>query len=201
MRDGGKGIKRRVMKVIVVEREYGRSGTEEGWYLLADSAVTNTGKPFYLPEKLGRVSVCLSAAVRISRLGKSVSSKFASRYYTEVAPCLHFNLPDYREKLREKGLPDTGAMNFDRSLFVGEFLPVEDMKEISLYINEEKKCEIKLDTLPEMVDNFIGEISKLNTIKMGDLIIPGIGGRQEIKEGDKLIVEVNGEEGFYVKIK
>lgn len=191
------------MKVIVVENNYGEEAESgaEGWYLIADSAVSNTGKPFYLPEKIGRVTVDLGCAIRINRLGKSISPKFAPRYYSEFAPVLHFSLPDYRRQLEERGLSADASVSFDRSLFVGDFHPVADLEEITLYRDGERVAEWKPEGLKDSPDKVISQLSVMNTVKMGDLILPGLTGGIEIKEGDRLEVKVKGEDGFLVKVK
>ena len=182
-------------------REDISSMVSPGWYLIADSAVTNTGKPFYLPEKLGLVTVALGAAIRITRLGKSIAPKFAGRYFKEIAPVLHFSLPEYREKLKMAGLPLDASENFDRSLFVGEFQPIEGMREINLRVNEKKVSCWKIEDLYFDLNDLIADLSTMNTIKMGDLIVPGLCSSHEMNEGDKLEVEVGGVTSFQVKVK
>ncbi|MCH5227346.1 MAG: fumarylacetoacetate hydrolase family protein [Muribaculaceae bacterium] len=191
------------MKVIVVPDNYGDKGEREltGWYFIADSAVTNTGKPFYLPEDKGRVSVSLSTAVRFNRLGKGISPKFASRYYTEHAPALHFRLTDYAAQLKENGLPEDPARSFDRSLFVGEFTPIKGEDKFTLHVNGREVSEYILSELHTGIDQLISEVSKMNTIKMGDLLLPGLSQETEIKEGDLLEVRLNGEKAFQVRVK
>ena len=191
------------MKVVVVENNYIPFGTGklQGWYLIADSAVTNTGKPFYLPEGKGLVTVSLGAGYRISRLGKAISRKFAGRYYSEMAPTLHFKLPDFRAALMKEGMPADASVNFDKSLFVGEFYPKDEVKEIKLLRNGEATGEWREEMLINSVDEEISEISRLNTVKMGDLILPGLTEEMEIKEGDRLDVMVNGEISFQVRVK
>ena len=191
-------------------RDTGTSGTgslseltlnETGWYLIADSAVSNTGKPFYLPEGRGRVTVALGPALRVSRLGKSIAGKFAHRYYSEFAPAVHFRLPDYRAALQKAGRSADASVNFDRSLFVGEFHPASELKELLLFRNGEKVSEWRDGPLKKNPEEVLSEISLMNTLKMGDLVLPGITEGVEIKEGDRLDVWVNGVLSFQVKMK
>lgn len=197
-------IENKVLETIEDENlqnsEY--SGQKEtGWYLIADSAVSNTGKPFYLPEGKGKVTASVGIAIRINRLGKAIAPKFASRYYSEFAPVLHFRLPDYRKKLEDMGLPMDASVNFDKSLIVGDFLPIEGIVEISLQ-NKGRIVEvINPDETIKKTDEILSEISRMNTIKMGDLLITAIEGNEEINEGDVLEVKIKGEEGFKVRIK
>ena len=191
------------MKVFVMVNNYGEEALKKpcGWYLLADSAVTNTGKPFYLPEGLGQVRASLGLALKISRVGKSISPEFAGRYFTEAAPVLHFHFPEYEAKLLEQGLPGDAARNFDRSLFVGEFSPIDANWEACLFLNEEKKEIFSVSRLLHTPEEVVSEISKRNTLKIGDLILPGLSGNIPLGIEDKLEVKIQGERVFMVKVK
>lgn len=202
------------MKVFVIEDNYvaetplerenviSLDGEEEiNWYLIADSAVTNTGKPFYLPEGYGKITVSLSPALRISRLGKSIAPKFASRYYSEYAPSLHFMLPQYKESLKGRGISTDAAFNFDKSLFIGNFHSIEELNEIQLNLNGEKVATWHSDHLKSPIDRVISKISRMNTLKMGDMLITGLSGDIELQEDDKLEVFVNDSPAFQVKVK
>lgn len=193
------------MKVIAVVNNYESEEPlprqSRGWFLIADSALTNTGKPFYTPDHLGTVTVALSAAIRFDRLGKSISPKFASRYFSHVAPALHFRLPDYGRQLQEKGLPTDAALNFDKALFVGDFFPIDELKDLQLLLNGSEMARWKPGKLIEAPEGIISEISQLNTVKMGDLLLPGFAKDVQITRGD--LLEVRGNQGvlFRVKVK
>ena len=47
----------------------------------ADSAILNQGKPFFIPDHLGRIDYETEVVVRICRLGKNIPERFAHRYY------------------------------------------------------------------------------------------------------------------------
>lgn len=191
------------MKTFVIANNYSPVKTpfNLGWYFLTDSAISNTGKPFYLPENLGKTSVHLGLAIRFSRLGKGILPEFASRYYSEYAPVLHFTLPEYADRLKENGLPEDAARSFDRSLIVGEFKEKNSFEILTLKMNGESKSIFDIEKLNLNVDDIIFSVSRMNTIKIGDLIIPGLNGNFEIKEGDFLEVFQGEERSFYVKVK
>lgn len=191
------------MKVFVAVNNYGEvaKGKKPGWYFLSDSSVSNTGKPFYLPEDCGKVTVSLSGAIKISRLGKLVSPRFATRYFSEFAPALHFILPELGEKLRMEGLPEDPSRNYDRSLFVGEYREYTPHSEIELWKNGEKRGCFKFAHLILSPEEIISAISKMNTLKMGDILLPGKSIETEIEIGDLLEVKIDGEKAFHVKVK
>ena len=191
------------MKVFVCVNNYGEGSVSkaQGWYLLVDSAISNTGKPFYLPDGSGGVAVSLSAAIRVERLGKLIAPKFASRYFSEFAPALHFTLPQLGEKLRREGLPEDPSRNFDRSLFVGDFRCFDSDAEIQLQKNGETEASFKFHHLISPPEKIISEISVMNTMKMGDIVLPGLSGKVNLEIGDLLEVKINGEKAFHVKVK
>lgn len=172
-----------------------------GWYVLVDSAVSNTGKPFYVPDHLGKVTVSLSPVIRIDRLGKSVADKFAHRYFHTMAPGVHFRLSELAQQLKEEGLPTDASVNFDRSLFVGDSGPFETDSHYQMIVNGELKAEWNVDSLKKSIGELLSEISRLNTVKMGDLLIPGLSGEMEIKRGDLIEVRKDNQEAFRIKVK
>lgn len=191
------------MKIIVFENNYtgGEAKKTLGWSILADSALSNAGKPFYLPENSGKVKAYVSAAIRISRLGKSIAPKFAGRYYAEFAPAINFRLTDLAEALKEQGLPTDPAYNFDKALFADRFLPIEELKEIELTKNGEPVARWEAGSLREGIDEVISQFSVTNTVKMGDLILPGLSGGIEIAEGDSLLARAGKNAEFLVRVK
>lgn len=168
---------------------------------LSDSVVTNTGKPFYIPESKGECRVSLAVAIRIKRLGKGIKEKFASRYYSEFAPALHFFLPAYADSLKAKGWPDDPARNFDKSLFVGDFKPFDVNLKLELKLKDSIVAYFDFNQINHSIENIIEEISVLNTLKMGDIIVPGLSDSVPLKTGDILEVFADGEKAFQVRVK
>ena len=191
------------MKVAVFENNYPPidNSIGQGWYFSADSSVSNTGKPFYLPENVGCVTISLSSAIRISRLGKSIASKFASRYYQEIAPAIHFRLPELANQLRKCGLSQDAANSFDKSVIVGEFIPIEGIEKLGLRVNGNLEASFEFEKLNTNVNDLISRLSIMNTLKIGDLILPGLSGSLIIKEGDMIEVMINDNKAFEVKVK
>lgn len=192
------------MKIIVTVNNYSSDKATEarqGWYILPDSSMTNTGKPFYKPDILGKITVSLGMAVRIQRLGKHIDSKFASRYYSEYAPVLHFKAPQLEKKLRDENLPCDAAWCFDRSLFVGDFEPMENVKSLILISYGKEVSSFDIRNLIVPVDRLIENFSIINTIKMGDILVAGLSEETEIEIGDLFEVLKGDETAFHVKIK
>ena len=191
------------MKVFVIVNNYEpvEKPFRLGWYFIVDSAITNTGKPFYLPENRGKTEVSMGVAVRISRLGKSIHPQYGQRYFKEYAPVLHFTLPEFGERLKECGLPEDESRNFDRSLFVGDYMPKGDKEVLKLVINGEERAEFSFDKLHIDIDDSLYSISQLHTLKIGDLLVPALNGFIPVKEGDFLEVIKGDKRLFHVKVK
>lgn len=210
------------MKTIITERlsypetesgshakDLSCDGNIPSWYCIADSALVNSGKPFFIPEFSDEFEAFLAPVVRIRRIGKTIEARFAPRYYSEIAPGIHIRASRLREELRKNGLPLDPSHNFDRSLTVGEFLPLDCFSGENTLVfskNGEKIAEWKQETSHTSsktgeIDKIIERVSKTNTMKMGDLIIPGLYGPSEIKIGDRLSVTLNDKEVLYLLIK
>ena len=71
----------------------------------ADSALLNNGKPFFIPDHLGRIEYETELVVRICKLGKTIPQRFASRYYDAVTVGIDFTAREMQKKLREAGQP------------------------------------------------------------------------------------------------
>lgn len=190
------------MKTFVIENNsISYTDRDSVWYFLPDSALCNSGKPFFIPEFADKVEVCLSAVMKITRLGKTIQPRFAHRYYSEMAPALHFRIPALREKLMSEGFaPDMGQA-FDRSLIIGEFLPAEEFltkDTLALKINGRHASTWDGSAFKKSPDEILAEVSASNTMKMGDLILHAlaegvgidIGDLLEVCRGERLLLTV-----------
>ena len=71
----------------------------------ADSALLKDGKPFFIPDHLGRIEYETELVVRICRLGKTIPQRFAHRYYDAVTVGIDFTAREMQKRLREAGQP------------------------------------------------------------------------------------------------
>lgn len=194
------------MKVIIFDNNNlsADKNLPVGWYIVADSALSNWGKPFYVPENCNLVTVSLSMALKISKLGKYISPRFAGRYFHEFAPALHFRLPELRSLLMNLGLPVTPALSFDKSVMTADFkeLP-ENPKDISmsLKLNGSTRAEWKFTDLNIQPEELIHNFSIMNTLKMGDLILPSLTVGVPVVQGDVIEVESPLFSDLRIKVK
>lgn len=80
------------MKIIAVGMNYADHIVELGserpkqpvLFMKPDSALLKNNKPFFLPDFSEEIHYETELIVKIDRLGKNISEKFASRYYSSV---------------------------------------------------------------------------------------------------------------------
>lgn len=179
-------------------------GSHTNWYCLPDSSLSNAGKPFFIPEHYESINLYIAPVVRIDRLGKHISSKFAGRYYSFAAPALHFRNDTLRRSLLSRGLSPDEAQAFDKALIIGDFLPSENLfsgSTIRMYVNGEGKDEWICDNQTSLTASAIERVSLCNTMKTGDLIVPVLSSGVEVGIGDTVEIRKGDETLLFVKVK
>lgn len=144
----------------------------------ADSALLKNHKPFFIPDWSSRVDYETEVVVRICRLGKGIPERFAHRYYDAVTVGIDFTARDLQQKAREKGLPWTICKGFDGSAVIGDWVPVEEVKnlgglEFHLDINGTTVQQGNTSDMLYSVDQLVSYISQFFTLKTGDLLYTG----------------------------
>ena len=154
----------------------------------ADSALLNQGKPFFIPDHLGRIDYETEVVVRICRLGKNISERFAHRYYDSLTVGIDFTARDLQRKASEAGQPWTICKGFDGSAAIGEWVPKEKLLtapdtvceasglqrlHFHLDINAKTVQEGCTSDMLYRVDEIIAYISRFFTLKTGDLLYTG----------------------------
>lgn len=160
--------------------------------LKGDSCLLNGRKPFFVPDWSKEIGVTPCIILRVSRLGKSIDAKFASRYYDAVALGADFIAMDAWEEAMQYKEPWTKSIAFDYSLAIGEW--IEDEEELKQVWKE----GLWLMTPEEAIE----QASKVMTIRQGDLIyIQARECPQPVEKEEVVRFELNGEEKLYCKIK
>ena len=160
--------------------------------LKGDSCLLNGRKPFFLPEWSQEIGVTPCCILRVSRLGKEIAPRFASRYYDAIAPGADFVAMDILRRAQTAGKPWTKALDFDYSLAIGEWITNDEMSAAKL-LN---------DGLIVSPEEAIAEASKVMTIRQGDLIYIQVKQAPRPVQKEEIIrTEINGEEKLYCKIK
>ncbi len=161
--------------------------------LRADSCLLNGKKPFFLPETSKDVRAHRCVVLRVSRLGKNIKAKFATRYYDAWAPGLDIIAYDLLQEARRQGDSWTSAIAFDYALPLGEFSPCDESG-----MTEEAICNM-LCIYP---NEAIAQVSSLMTIRQGDLLYIDYADEAIALQRDNVINGPTGhEDKFYCKIK
>lgn len=176
------------MKILAVGMNYAAHNKELHNTLLyteepvvftkADSALLSGGKPFFIPSYTSQCEYETELVVRISHLGRSISERFAHRYYDEITVGIDFTARDLQKQLCAKGLPWDLCKGFDGSAVVGTFVPVSRFRSIQdlhfhLCINGNTVQQGHTADMLHHVDKLVGYISQFFTLKTGDLIFTG----------------------------
>lgn len=162
-----------------------------------DSALVNRGKPFFIPDYTTECEYEAELVIRICRMGRSISERFAHRYYDAVTVGVDFTARDLQRKLRAEGLPWDLAKGFDGSAVIGDFRDFNEGGTTNLDGSagryEEHKAaqmlkqgiDFRLDIngktvqrgvstdMIHSVDKLVSYISRFFTLKTGDLIFTG----------------------------
>ena len=184
------------------------SGKDPVIFLKPDSSILNRGLPFFLPDFSEDVQYETELVVRISRLGKAVSERFASRYYDAVTVGVDFTARDLQNQARQAGLPWDLSKGFDCSAVTGRFVPVmelgKDISDLNFHMDLDGRTVQRGYTgdMLHSVDRIVSYVSQFMTIKMGDLIFTGTpSGVGKVAVGNHLQGYLEGEKllDFYVR--
>ena len=144
----------------------------------ADSSLLKSGKPFFVPDFMGRIDYEAELVIHICRLGKNIPQRFAHRYYDAVTVGIDFTARDVQQQLREKGLPWDLSKSFDGAAAIGEwvgkdkFLDVQALR-FHLDINGQTVQEGCTADMVFGIDEIVAYISQYFTLKTGDVIFTG----------------------------
>ncbi len=147
-------------------------------FLKPDSALLRDGKPFFIPDFSNDVQYETELVVRICRLGKGISERFAHRYYDAVTLGIDFTARDLQRKARAIGNPWDLSKGFDGSAVIGDFVPVEklgDIQQLHFHLDIDGTTVQRGCTADMLfrVDEIIAYVSRFYTLKMGDLLYTG----------------------------
>ena len=204
------------MKIICIGRNYAKHAEELNnpipqepvVFLKPDTAVLLKKHPFFIPEHSNNVHHEIELVVKINRLGKHIETRFAHKYYNEIALGIDFTARDVQDDCKKKGLPWEKAKAFDGSAAVSNFFSLESLKKeinnIDFYldINSKKVQEGNTKQMLFSVDQLISHVSKYFTLKTGDLIFTGTpAGVGPVQREDLLELYLEGKRIFYFNVK
>ena len=173
-----------------------------------DTAILRNNDPFYYPDFSKNIHHEVELVLKISKDGKNIEEKFASKYFDSIGIGIDFTARDLQQKAKEKGLPWDIAKGFNGSAPIGnKFLPVsefKDLKEInfSLEVNGQVKQKGNTNLMLFSFEYIISYLSGFFTLKTGDLIFTGTPkGVGPVAIGDKLSAYLEDEKLLEFAVK
>lgn len=134
------------MKFIVCQHNKSAENPLE-IYTLPDTAFHFNRRPFFIPDYAVPCMMHTHQAVRICRLGRNISKRFAYRYFDAQTLCSRMETP---------ALPPAIGRCFDECLTVGEWIEHKGVPD---------------NALLEEASEAIATVSKYFTLRQGDVIL------------------------------
>lgn len=203
------------MKIICIGLNYRKHALEMGRplpsepvvFLKPDSSLLKNNKPFFLPGFSSMIQYETEVVIKISKLGKGISEKFAHRYYDELTLGIDITARDIQNRNSAAGLPWELSKCFDGAAPLGRFIPVKSIGDVK---NIEFKLDINGNTVQKgntsdmvfSINKIVSYVSDYFTLKTGDLIFtgtpPGVG---PLRKNDNLIAWIGEEKVLDFMIK
>ncbi|WP_026462653.1 fumarylacetoacetate hydrolase family protein [Adhaeribacter aquaticus] len=188
------------MKILAIGRNYAEHiaelknevPDEPVIFFKPDTAILRNNEPFYFPDYSQDIHHEVELILRISKEGKNIGAKFASKYYDAIGLGIDFTARDLQAKAKSKGLPWTLAKGFNGSAPISEFLPLTDFPDLKninfkLLVNGEEKQKGNSSMMLNSFDDMLAYMSRFITLKTGDIIFTGTpAGVGPVKIGDRL---------------
>jgi len=174
------------MKIICIGLNYRKHAMEMGWplpeepvvFLKPDSSILKNNKPFFLPDFSDNFHYEVEVVIKISKLGKGISAKFAPRYFDEFTVGIDITARDLQSRQSAAGMPWEISKCFDGAAPIGSFVPVSSIKDMGnldfrLEINDKVVQKSNTSDMIFGFNEIIEYVSKYFTLKTGDLIFTG----------------------------
>lgn len=190
------------MKIVCVNNAL-HSGEDLWLTERSDSSVLRNNDNFYMPTFSSNMECTVGYTLRVTRLAKCMSEKFAPRCYDAVGVAVAFVAQDIVERNSALGRPCDEAYCFDKSIAVSpESISPNTLGEGVININVgNTKIDTKLSDIKISLDKALSKASELLTLKMGDIIY--IAATEPLKPqiGDEISASLNGVEVLNFEIK
>ncbi len=190
------------MKVIGFTGNYGKHEEMPHSYLMADSSILYTGRPFFVPDYAQRFLATPTIVVRTGRLGKCIAPKFAHRYWDAFTAGFSVRAMQGDDK-RLVALDRA----FDGAAIVGDWVETSAIEDplhavVEVTVNEETVARCCLAEMCTPLAELLSAVSTRCSIKMGDLLFTGDAGEgHTMAPGDRLRATVNGRQVLDVNVK
>jgi acylpyruvate hydrolase len=189
------------MKIICIGLNYRNHAIEMGWaiptepvvFLKPDSSLLKNNKPFFLPGFSQNIQYEVEVVIKISKLGKGISARYAPRYYDELTLGIDITARDIQRRQADTGMPWELSKCFDGAAPLGTFVPVSSVKDMQdldfrLEINNNTVQKSNTNDMIFGFNEIIEFVSQYFTLKTGDLIFTGTPmGVGKLNKNDNLV--------------
>jgi len=141
-----------------------------GVQTIPETALQTRGRPFFAPDFAYPLTFKVGWAFRISRMGRHIEPRFASRYYDAFALCASMRAKRWAEQLHRQGLPTEPAYAFDNALNLGAWLPLEKIEAAKLAMDGQPLAMLEPPT-KEQVAERLSYVSCFYKISQGDILL------------------------------
>lgn len=190
------------MKIVCVNNAL-HSGEDLWLTERSDSSVLRNNDNFYMPTFSKKMECTIGYMLRVTRLAKCMSEKFAPRCYDAVGVAAAFVAQDVVERNCVLGRPCDEAYCFDKSFAVSpESVAPNAVGEGVLDINVGNlQYSTKLDIVKISLDKALSKASEMLTLKMGDIVYIAATEPFAPQIGDEIKVALNGVELLHFEVK
>ena len=138
----------------------------KGFYVKPDTSLNKDSNDYFCPDSINELAAAVFIYARATKAGKSVSAKFAQRYYTHVGKGVHYHVPQYIEAASPQS--SWLSHSLDNTTFL-----TEEPQELSLTPDEYKT----------LIDQAFEAASKHISFRTGDYIAVEITPAEKINAG------------------
>ena len=203
------------MKIFCVGRNYVDHAKELGndipdepvIFMKPKSALLQSHTPFYYPEFSNELHYEAELVLRISKNGRYIPERQASKYYNAITVGIDFTARDIQSDLKKKGLPWEKAKAWDNSAVLGKWIDITPVMlknpiHFSLKNNGEIVQKGISDDMMFTFDQIIAHISNYFSLNIGDVVYTGTpAGVGECVVGDVLEGFLEADKMFELEIK
>ena len=142
-------------------------------YIKPDTAVHNRELPLYIPDFTGDLRAQVVLMAKLSKQGKCILEKFASKYSEQVSLGLALTAYDRQQQLTASANPWVLGTSFDSSMVVGNFQPIELLQqEDTAILSQDGQVleELPLQPALQLLPLALRTVSEYMTLRTGDLV-------------------------------
>ena len=171
-------------------------------YLMADSSILFSGRPFFIPDFAQQFVATPSIVVRTGRLGKCIAPKFAHRYWDAFTAGFSVSaLAGDDDRLT--------AIDhaFDGAAIVGDWVTVADVEDpmhetVQVMVDDNDVYSHCLADMRWSVADMLAGVSTRCSIKMGDILFTGDAGEGvQLQPGQRLTATIGGKPVLNVNVR